>query len=467
MSKLIVLKGTTGLTRLETFNSRSHLVVPIVALVESVMKGALAPADVFGKFPDGWNGRPVVINHPEKRGKPVSANSPDVLEEALVGQVFNSKMADKKLKMEVWIDLSRAEELGGVAEETINILKEGEEPIEISTGLFVETEQKEGKFNGEPYTEVWTETVPDHLAVLEHGATGECSLADGCGGPRINVSDIPSDPGKFFTYMKEKFELLFNKKHEDMNDVDIRRALQSAIEMEDFWSFVVAVEGNSFITENIEGLFRRDFSISDDGTISLGSESTKVRMETDFIEVKIETNEKEIAMNIEEKVDALIANEASNFEEGDKEYLLTLDEEKLDKFVPEEKVEAVTTVVTNTVATVSTTENNSEEEASPEDWIKGAPKNVQEVLSFGLKAHEARKAELTEKIIKHNGNKFTEDDLSKMDIEMLTNVASLIPEEVADFSNRGGPRSHVDGEDTAIPASPSVVDLLMKNSANK
>jgi hypothetical protein len=265
--------------------------------------------------------------------------------------------------------------------------------------------------------------------------------------------------------MKEKFELLFNKKHDDMNDVDIRRALQSAIETEDVWCFVIAVEGNSFIAETFEGLFRRDFSISDDGTITLGSESTKVRMETDFIEVKIETNEKEIAMNIEEKVDALIANEASNFEEGDKEYLLTLDEEKLDKFAPK-KVEAAPKEEPKKEI-VPAPESNSEEETSPEEFLKNAPDNIREVLSFGLKAHEARKAELTEKIIKHNGNKFTEDDLSKMDIEMLTNVASLIPEEIADFSNRGGPRSHVDGEDKAIPAPPSVVDLLEKQSAAK
>ena len=62
---------TDGSFRTEKFAGRDYMVVPVVALVEGVIQGVnaanpeLALASEFGKFPAGWNGRPVVMDHPE------------------------------------------------------------------------------------------------------------------------------------------------------------------------------------------------------------------------------------------------------------------------------------------------------------------------------------------------------------------------------------------------------------------
>ena len=51
---------------------KKHLIVPVVMIVEGVLHGSRGPllhlAEEFGKFPEVWNGIPVVINHPQKNG---------------------------------------------------------------------------------------------------------------------------------------------------------------------------------------------------------------------------------------------------------------------------------------------------------------------------------------------------------------------------------------------------------------
>ena len=172
---------------------RDHLVVPVVALVEGVLYGQnssgpeLALAEVFGAHLEGWNGRPVVMNHPQlPNGDFVSANSPSIQDEWAFGQIFNSRLEDNKLKVEAWIDTARAAELGGDFEETLGRLQSAE-MVEVSVGVFVVLEEAEGYYNGKEYGQVWVEIIPDHLAMLSNGVLGACSAEDGCGAPRVNA----------------------------------------------------------------------------------------------------------------------------------------------------------------------------------------------------------------------------------------------------------------------------------------
>ena len=69
-NNLCIMRANTEASRRETFNGVEHLVVPLVALVEGVLQSSnaetpeLALASEFGKHFKGWNGRPVVVNHP-------------------------------------------------------------------------------------------------------------------------------------------------------------------------------------------------------------------------------------------------------------------------------------------------------------------------------------------------------------------------------------------------------------------
>lgn len=181
--------------RQETFNGREYTVVPVVALVEGLLQGLtasepeFASAEEFGRFPEGWNGRPVVMNHPQVNGTLVSANSPDILEKWAFGFTFNTQLDDTKLKTEAWIDNARAEELGGEFLSTLERLtsEDSEDLVEVSTGLFTEVVKQRGTFNAQPYKVAWSNVVPDHLAMLSEGSIGACSVEGGCGAPRLNT----------------------------------------------------------------------------------------------------------------------------------------------------------------------------------------------------------------------------------------------------------------------------------------
>lgn len=176
----------TGDTRTETFQGREYLVVPVIALVEGVLQAMNAPtpelalASEFGKVPESWNGRPIVMNHPIIDNSPVSANSPSVLEEYQFGYMFNTVLEDSKLKTEAWLDVARVAELGGEVESTVARIQSGED-VEVSTGLFCATEPTKGRFNSREYKAIWRNVLPDHLAFLSEGVLGACSGEDGCG----------------------------------------------------------------------------------------------------------------------------------------------------------------------------------------------------------------------------------------------------------------------------------------------
>src|SRR5690242_2596634 len=145
---------TSGSYRTEQLFGKEYMVVPVVALVEGVIQGMtaagpeLALAEEFGRFPNGWDGRPVVMGHPQVDGQPVSANSPQVLTEYQIGFLFNTRVTNKKLMQEAWIEVSRAKSLNANSKSILAALKKGE-MIEVSTGYFAQIEETSGTYNAD------------------------------------------------------------------------------------------------------------------------------------------------------------------------------------------------------------------------------------------------------------------------------------------------------------------------------
>jgi len=109
--------------REETFEGKEYLVAPVVAIVEGVLNGALVPADEIGRHPASWSGIPLPIDHPrDERGEPITANDPDIIDNRVIGRFFNASFEDDRLKGEIWIDVEKAEEMGGDAEEVLDKL---------------------------------------------------------------------------------------------------------------------------------------------------------------------------------------------------------------------------------------------------------------------------------------------------------------------------------------------------------
>jgi hypothetical protein len=166
------------------------MVVPVIALVgDTVVKPMnsegpeFVPAQELAQAPKGWDGRPVLPDHPNNGRS--SANEPHTLESYSFGRLFNTRFEDNKLKTEAWLDPEKAQRVGEKATDVIETLRAGD-MVEVSVGAWVSTEKRSGVHNGRRYEYVWRGVVGDHLAMGLGGAEGACSIEDGCGAPRAN-----------------------------------------------------------------------------------------------------------------------------------------------------------------------------------------------------------------------------------------------------------------------------------------
>jgi len=176
-----ILSGTTH--RTASLHGRDHIVVPIIALMEGVIRpvngvgNEFVPADEIAKALQAWNGRPIMPDHPRTADGHVSANHPDVIAQSF-GQVFNARFENNKLLMDAYIDPEKAKEVGASAQ--LDKILAGD-AAEVSVGVYVAAEKRKGNFAGKPFDVIWHQIVPDHLAILPAGTRGACSVEMGCG----------------------------------------------------------------------------------------------------------------------------------------------------------------------------------------------------------------------------------------------------------------------------------------------
>lgn len=173
--------------RITHSDGREYLIAPDVAIVEGVMNGLLYTEDEMTAYIDAWNGRPLVIAHPQDLdGNFVSANSPAIFARS-PGYFFNASFNDGRLTGEWWIDVEKAEKLGAEAAELVAGLEAGK-LFEQSTGLFTDVDETPGEWNGTHYDGIARNIRPDHVAIL-FDEEGACSIEDGCGAPRVNSEE--------------------------------------------------------------------------------------------------------------------------------------------------------------------------------------------------------------------------------------------------------------------------------------
>lgn len=170
-------------------HGREYLVAPLTMIVPGVLPGSQGPLyysdrEVAKSAPD-WNGMPIVVEHPVRNGMPVSGRDPEVFQEQGIGHVYRSRFKGGALRAEGYFDVQAVANYDKrlpADQQMLPRLRAGK-PIELSTGLSLKQQPVE---NGRcpktkrPYTANTTDYKPDHLAVLP-GATGACSLKDGCG----------------------------------------------------------------------------------------------------------------------------------------------------------------------------------------------------------------------------------------------------------------------------------------------
>ena len=168
----------------EVFMGRPHRVFPATLVRSQVLSNNLGrtflPEDAFTpEWAASWNDAPVLTLHPEKRGHPVSARDPDILNASGIGRLLRVRAENGTLRGDVFIDSERA---SAVPDLKVILGKlDRNETAELSTGFPVSVEETAGVHNGRDYDRVIRPIgAGDHLAVFAE-QTGACSVKDGCG----------------------------------------------------------------------------------------------------------------------------------------------------------------------------------------------------------------------------------------------------------------------------------------------
>lgn len=440
------LQAKPSLIRHDEMEGKEYLVVPCVMLIEGVHTGSQGdiyyPPEELAKTPEVWNGRPVVVYHPEMNGKNVSAGHPQIFTDQKVGTVMNARWEDGKLKADVWLDEERARE---VDERVMDALDAGT-VMEVSTGLFTDNEDTSGEWNGQPYEAIARNFRPDHLALLPD-RVGACSVADGAGLLRNQLASgvcIPPSLVEIYNAMS----------HSEVHQ-ELQRLLRpdgSGISSAISTVWIIEVFDDFFIYEDGDKLYHREYETKDDVITLMGMPQEAVRdvrykLANGSIvgNVSLTENHKEDTVNKEKIVKALISNAANPFTEDDTEMLMGLSEDRLSWMttnqgkpkdestqetpddVPADKAKEDASAADTTDAGEAAPVDNT---LTAQQYIENAPPGVRDMLFNGLTNHLAERAKLIASIIANERNTFTEEYLQKMGMQEIQAIAHLaaVPE---------------------------------------
>lgn len=470
--------------RYDTLEGRKHLVAPVSMLVEGVHNGSKGPIfypnEELGKGINVWDHKPIVVYHPQLNGAPISACDPDILSTRKVGVILRTNFKDG-LKAEAWIDEEKANQVDSrVTEAILN-----NEPMEVSTGLFTDTEEIEGTWNEESYVGVARNYRPDHLALLPD-RVGACSLADGAG-LMVNAEDLTE--GQLQSIGRGVLEFLEESKErkkghgaikdymcsncftvygvsfkapaptecgncEDghiinvteeltanqMSFDEIRNAISAKLNervnddnyvwIEDIYPTYVIYEYNAF-------LFVQEYERGDNDVQFVG-EPTEVQRVISYVPVANLNSNQEEDEEMEKKdiVEALIKNENVEWTEDDRDALMAMEEsELLVKFpivIPEpvvneeEEVEEETEEVENEeIEEVEEEQVENQEPITAEAYVQNAPPEIRDMLEDGLETNRRTRSKLIETIMANEANGFSKKFLEAQSSQVLRNLSKL------------------------------------------
>lgn len=489
---LLVSSGPVKVTE-RTLWGRKYLVVPVVALVEGVVHASnaemaeLVQAQDFGYAPGGWNGRPVFYGHPTVDDVHVSGNDPDILEELSVGIVFNAMLSrDNRLTMDAWIDEERANE---IAPELVERVRASDD-IEISVGVYVDSEKVDGEFNGKRYAGRWTRIVPDHLGILRKDDVGACSRKMGCGVRTAKEGQMNEKTPSIFGRMMATVRGLITGNDELLRDLildsDIPQDLTKAVRAKDPQAYYVEdwdlEQGICYYCKSEDPqkpgstyTVMRKFMRDGDHFV-VGDEETKV--ETRQTYVPVEGDEYRAAegkppcgchkgeATMSEKIKALIAK------------FSTLNVALFNEKATDEHVGALETLLNRApVEVIKEVVKEVKVEVIKEVPV-GAPRTLAEAVAMvpeaeqaPFKAYQATQVEkknATIKVLKDSGRCDLTDEVlqakSQTELDQLVKLSGSKP---VDFSAAGTSRTAAEQQPNTVPAAPDLAASIRAAQAKK
>lgn len=423
--------------REESLEGKKHIVVPVIMMKEGVHNGSHGPIyhqpSELSKYTEAWNGIPVTIQHPSKDGANVSANSPEMLETSTVGRIFHTHYSDG-LRAEAWLDVEKLQE---VSPEAYGYIMQGR-PLDVSVGVFSDTEDTEGEWNGETYESIAVNYRPDHLALLP-GEQGACAWSDGCGIRNNQRGGKMDDLFKTFKELNQKGYVVSPIVNEQ-GYRELTQSIQSKLDALDTNSrqyYLQEVYADYLVysvhsTEGGQTLYKRGYTVQDNGVVEFGEDSPvevkrKVQYVTmQMVRTKFNNNEggkmsKEGTLCCEAKVDALIANKLTAFTAGDKEWLMGLEEAQIDKMSPVEP-KAPAAKQEPQVNKDQIVEEFKSGLKTIEDFSAIMPEEIKAHFEQGVKLYKEQREALVKGIMDNTKDNFTEDQLNAMDDPTLESI---------------------------------------------
>lgn len=444
----------------QTKDGKTYLVGPVVLAKECVMNGLFYPAEELSKFTAAWNDRIVPVFHPEDvDGKPISANTQEIIAEHAVGRLYNVHFNKDEglLKGDVWLEKDR---IGKVSPRLQEVLA-GNGHVDVSTGLFLDQEPTSGMFEGKAYSAIARNYRPDHLALLPD-QPGACTWADGAGFPRVNKEQEDRNVRHNARRVVDiAMDLLGNEESHNELRQTIRDALKSAhpnsmVYVEDVFDKYVVYEvepresGGVSVeagTSPATKLLKRDYTVGSDETVTLADNTVPVQRKVVYEVIKPPTtnqdgddeNEGGSNMDRAKRIDKLLANE--QLEEKDRATLEEMSDEQLALFekqlTPNEADE--TDEDDKSKSEGGDDKDKDKDEGEDDDADEDAaeaptankkeePKPEPEHVVHGRKMFERQKARLIKSITANKRNTFSADDLKAMPYEALEKLGKLAVE---------------------------------------
>lgn len=458
--------------RHDTLHGKAYTVAPMVMITEGVHNGSggalLYTANEIKKTVQAWNHKPIVVYHPSMDGKGISACDPTVLNQQQVGIVLHSKWSNGKLRAEAWIENGLAEKVDA----RVLTALETNQMMEVSTGLFTETHGDGGKWNDEEYIGEAVNHQPDHLALLPD-QIGACSIADGAGLLQMNeaASAYNLDATGIIT---RGFEHIRRMVGNAMSNANIYAALSTAIRtkypkcscwiVDVYPDFFVAEADINFPKTALDApvtgikLWKFGYSVSKNVVTLEDADPVEVVRVTEYRTadtdkfVGNETHQHK-EKNVEKKalVDSLIANDATSWEETDRNTLMCMDEAVLNKMALPKKGKKKTppaedtegddmgdvpannsaASATNVCVKPKTGKQATTTNAAPtapltaQQYIDNAPPEIRAMLTNGLTVYADQKKKLIDVIVANAANKFTPEFLQGKEVAELEGIAAL------------------------------------------
>lgn len=413
--------------RMDSLLGENYYVVPMTMIVPGVLEGSdgplLYPQETVTANVSDWNGMPITNGHPiNEQNIPISARSPSVVNNYLVGWVFESKDKDGALTAEAWVSERIALEKNP---QIIANIKAGKK-FELSTGLFKELEASTGVHNNVTYNAKVTKITPDHLAFLTD-KKGACSLDDGCG---VLVN---SAPDRNYLPLLISKELTVNElSFSDVRD-ELSKQIADKYSTLSRSSYVVAVYDKYVIFEdypryNNDGvklsseptkLYKVGYSKTKD-VVTIEDNVTEVKYQATYVPVNNSKGEDEMKLTPEERSDLigkLVANCGSC--EGEKKTFEALSDDTLKALVANKTVEPKKEEVVN---------NSAQKKEEPQTTVlslSSLPKEVQDLVANAKKNEEELRGQLVKTVLTANEKAYTKEQLEAMPMDTLRIVANF------------------------------------------